>query len=296
MRSRNKCVEKNPSSKTFKLLLLNYCRILICCSKLSYVQLFMFWYNFPRWRPKREETPLSFIEVFVFQGPRGPLGSQGPPGKPGRRVSRVGTAKHATYFLLFTRSRLRTFQRAGLKSRAYSRLHRMFAVICQQTRYVTVVIFTGSSWIWRRQGHAGTVWTQGTSSATFITHFAAPHFIMLFFLKVCFRTKKVCNFSFFAPQGDRGFDGLAGLPGEKGHRVSCFVVCVKGVCVFCWCVPLLKKHLDVLLLQGEPGPSGPPGSPGEDGERVMQKKNIFLFYQFLFPAFSFSLLQEARWN
>lgn len=147
MRSRNKCVENNPSSKTFKLLLLNYCRILICCSKLSYVQLFMFWYNFPRWRPKREETPLSFIEVFVFQGPRGPLGSQGPPGKPGRRVSRVGTAKHATYFLLFTRSRLRTFQRAGLKSRAYSRLHRMFAVICQQTRYVTVVIFTGSSWI-----------------------------------------------------------------------------------------------------------------------------------------------------
>lgn len=52
-------------------------------------------------------------------------------------------------------------------------------------------------------------------------------------------------------------------------------------------MPLLKKHLDVLLLQGEPGPSGPPGSPGEDGERVMQKKNIFLFYQFLFPAFSF---------
>ena len=26
--------------------------------------------------------------------------------------------------------------------------------------------------------------------------------------------------SFTAPQGDRGFDGLAGLPGEKGHRVS----------------------------------------------------------------------------
>lgn len=23
-----------------------------------------------------------------------------------------------------------------------------------------------------------------------------------------------------SPQGDRGFDGLAGLPGEKGHRVS----------------------------------------------------------------------------
>lgn len=147
MRRRNNCVENNPSSKTFKLLLLNYCRILICCSKLSYVQLFMFWYNFPRWRPKREETPLSFIEVFVFQGPRGPLGSQGPPGKPGRRVSRVGTAKHATYFLLLTQRRLRTFQRAGLKSRASSRLHRMFAVICQQTRYVTVVIFTGSSWI-----------------------------------------------------------------------------------------------------------------------------------------------------
>lgn len=27
----------------------------------------------------------------------------------------------------------------------------------------------------------------------------------------------------FLLQGDRGFDGLAGLPGEKGHRVSCFV-------------------------------------------------------------------------
>lgn len=28
-----------------------------------------------------------------------------------------------------------------------------------------------------------------------------------------------------SPQGDRGFDGLAGLPGEKGHRVS---VCCLG--------------------------------------------------------------------
>lgn len=25
---------------------------------------------------------------------------------------------------------------------------------------------------------------------------------------------------FLSLQGDRGFDGLAGLPGEKGHRVS----------------------------------------------------------------------------
>lgn len=36
----------------------------------------------------------------------------------------------------------------------------------------------------------------------------------------------------FALQGDRGFDGLAGLPGEKGHRVSCFVVLVKSVFLY----------------------------------------------------------------
>lgn len=52
--------------------------------------------------------------------------------------------------------------------------------------------------------------------------------------------KGFCNVLFSAPQGDRGFDGLAGLPGEKGHRVSplfvlffCFSVtdAVKGVCM-----------------------------------------------------------------
>lgn len=33
-----------------------------------------------------EVTPLSLIQIFLFQGPRGPLGSPGPHGKPGRRV------------------------------------------------------------------------------------------------------------------------------------------------------------------------------------------------------------------
>lgn len=53
------------------------------------------------------------------------------------------------------------------------------------------------------------------------------------------RVQKVfVTFSFSSPQGDRGFDGLAGLPGEKGHRVSplfslvFFVIgAVNGVCV-----------------------------------------------------------------
>lgn len=32
-------------------------------------------------------------------------------------------------------------------------------------------------------------------------------------------------------QGDRGFDGLAGLPGEKGHRVSVYVFLSKYIFV-----------------------------------------------------------------
>lgn len=38
-------------------------------------------------------------------------------------------------------------------------------------------------------------------------------------------------FSFFAFKGDRGFDGLAGLPGEKGHRVSILTFNLRGVCL-----------------------------------------------------------------
>lgn len=39
-----------------------------------------------------------------------------------------------------------------------------------------------------------------------------------------------CSF-FFAFKGDRGFDGLAGLPGEKGHRVSILIFNLRGVCL-----------------------------------------------------------------
>lgn len=44
------------------------------------------------------------------------------------------------------------------------------------------------------------------------------------------RCSLVCWHLYRVPlQGDRGFDGLPGLPGEKGHRVSChkFKSCVK---------------------------------------------------------------------
>lgn len=52
-------------------------------------------------------------------------------------------------------------------------------------------------------------------------------------LKVCFWIpyKRHATWFFFALQGDRGFDGLAGLPGEKGHRVSPFVLLLK-VCLY----------------------------------------------------------------
>lgn len=39
-----------------------------------------------------------------------------------------------------------------------------------------------------------------------------------------------CSF-FPAFKGDRGFDGLAGLPGEKGHRVSILTFNLRGVCL-----------------------------------------------------------------
>ncbi len=176
------------------------------------------------------------------------------------------------------------------KSQAYYCLYCMLAVIqliCQQTSYVTAVIFTGTSRIWRCQGHARTVWTQGTMSATSTMHFNAPYFkrpVQKHAFEAC---AKSIQLSLFALQGDRGFDGLAGLPGEKGHRVSCFVVLWK-MCVFVLMCASVKSKC--LLLQGEPGPSGPPGSPGEDGERVTKKLQLHTFpYLFLVLHFLFNI-------
>lgn len=78
-------------------------------------------------------------------------------------------------------------------------------------------------------------------------------------------------------QGDRGFDGLPGLPGEKGHRVSCHkfkITCqnLPSKQLFSHLLiqsPLTSNpHFFFFFPQGEPGPMGPPGAGGEDGQRV----------------------------
>uniref|UniRef100_A0A4W6EZZ4 Procollagen, type V, alpha 1 n=1 Tax=Lates calcarifer TaxID=8187 RepID=A0A4W6EZZ4_LATCA len=103
------------------------------------------------------------------------------------------------------------------------------------------ICYTGSSWSRWCQGHARTVWTQGTLSTIVIT--SSPHFLPLqctIFHETSLQ--EVLTVVFPALQGDRGFDGLAGLPGEKGHRV---------------------RHL--VGPQGEPGPPGQQGNPGAQG-------------------------------
>lgn len=56
------------------------------------------------------------------------------------------------------------------------------------------------------------------------------------------------NYSSPPPQGDRGFDGLAGLPGEKGNRVSHFVAKSVHVrtCLF-WSVLLVNLNFFVVV-------------------------------------------------
>uniref|UniRef100_A0A671X803 Collagen type V alpha 1 chain n=1 Tax=Sparus aurata TaxID=8175 RepID=A0A671X803_SPAAU len=111
---------------------------------------------------------------------------------------------------------------------------------------------------------------------------------LLFFLKVCFRTKKVCNFSFFAPQGDRGFDGLAGLPGEKGHRFLHFafnrpygetnqsqlltglLTQVNNTINLCIYNEISKNGF--FSFQGPQGEPGPPGQQGNPGAQVSDEQ------------------------
>uniref|UniRef100_A0A8C2X1P0 Fibrillar collagen NC1 domain-containing protein n=1 Tax=Cyclopterus lumpus TaxID=8103 RepID=A0A8C2X1P0_CYCLU len=63
-------------------------------------------------------------------------------------------------------------------------------------------------------------------------------------------------------QGDRGFDGLPGLPGDKGHRVSTYIY-IYGEDGF----PGIKGDFGVKGERGELGMSGPRGEDGPEGPK-----------------------------
>ena len=132
-----------------------------------------------------------------------------------------------------------------MKTQAYAGPYSEFSVILLVKRLCVLeplffnflFLWTGSPWSRWCQGHARTVRTQGTQvhqshdffttfSSTSVHHVSQNHF-KHGFLKP---RQESSNCSFFPSlQGDRGFDGLAGLPGEKGHRVSLLVALWKSV-------------------------------------------------------------------
>uniref|UniRef100_A0A8C5NH18 Collagen, type XI, alpha 1b n=1 Tax=Gouania willdenowi TaxID=441366 RepID=A0A8C5NH18_GOUWI len=72
--------------------------------------------------------------------------------------------------------------------------------------------------------------------------------------------------------GDRGFDGLPGLPGEKGHRVMCYFLIITIGNIFGKNLildALFSVNEDCFLfdLQGPRGLLGPRGSQGPGGQR-----------------------------
>lgn len=117
-------------------------------------------------------------------------------------------------------------------------IHLYWSVVCPWAGHcVTVVVFTGSFWFWWRSGNARTVWTKGALFVIIIMNLSVhnltrPHDLRLLNFKArchCLDTKTDVSSD---PQGDRGFDGLAGLPGEKGHRVRLSAVL--------WTVPIWR--------------------------------------------------------
>lgn len=163
-------------------------------------------------------------------------------------------------------------------------------LISLQACYVTLVIFTGSSWIRWCSGHARTVWTQGILSALFILHFNMPHFIISIQKYIFEACTKGLWLSLCAPQGDRGFDGLAGLPGEKGHRVSHFVVLWK-LCV-CVCFDVCHCSTWICVVAGRTWTQWTSWWSWRGWREGKWKKTTVSHLPFMFsPAFSVFLYQ-----
>lgn len=153
----------------------------------------------------------------------------------------------------------------------------MLSVVYYLCFLTTAVVCAGSTWSWRCEGHAGTIWTQGNLSYCNQQGRVALKVAVWSLFQKAFATPPSPH---PAPAGRQRLRRSGRAAWWKGTQSKSICFLFVGFLVFCFKEGVWLFGLFVAR-QGEPGPHGPPGGPGEDGERVRHSFPYFFFSDLL---------------